>query len=160
MLKHPKELDFELGLTIYIDEPARITAKLGASRKSDVVYVALLKDGSRPLEKGDALKVGQTGQTLLKRWTGTVGIFNRDVSKLKNDSVRNDRRKWLEAAKGKEVSVWVKEPGEIEISYAKGLITSRVTSRWVEEAILDHYYQPKVREQQDKEAPNHIGDFN
>ncbi len=148
MLEHPKALGFELGLIIHIDEPAQITKEEPAAKRSDVVYVALLKENDGPLEKGVALKVGETGGTLLKRWKDFRRIFGPSA----RPNEISDARKWLEVAKGQEVAVWVKEPGEIEISYARGLLRSSICSRLVEEAFWDHYYQPRVRGQRYKEA--------
>jgi len=134
MIKHPKELGFELGLVIRIGEPASISKEMpDASTVRDVVYVALLVENGRPLEKGDALKIGQTNKTLMDRWTGIVGIFKRSV----RPNEESDRRKWLNAADGKEVSVWMKTAGRIEIPYAKGLTGSLFSTRGAEELFLD-----------------------
>jgi hypothetical protein len=141
MIKHPKKLGFTLGLKIRIGEPAHITEKSESSKLSNVVYVALLDKHGRSFEKADVLKIGQTGRTLITRWRGIARIFHRD--KLRNNE-REDRRKWLKAANGREVSVWVKRAGEYKIPYAKGLSKSRFSTRWVEEHFLDQYYQPKL----------------
>jgi len=142
MIKHPRELGFKLGLVIRIGEPAFITKEMpDASKLHDVVYVALLAENSRSLEKGNALKIGQAKGSLMSRWGRLVSIFKR-VKLRKNE--RNDRRKWLRAANGEEVSVWMKAAGKIEIPYAKGLTRSLFSTRGAEEEFLDQYYQPKL----------------
>jgi hypothetical protein len=141
MTKHPKHLGFTLGLKIRIGKPARITARFEPSKLSDVVYVALLDKRGRSFKKGSVPKIGQTGRMLIIRWRGIARIFHRD--KLKNNE-REDRRKWLEAANGKEVSVWVRKAGEFKIPYAKEFSKSYFSTRWAEEHFLDQYYQPKL----------------
>ena|SRR6266576_1545624 len=143
MVKHPEELGFKLGLKIRIGEPAKITDTRDASEVKGVVYVALLENG-RPFEKEDVLKIGQTKRRLIDRWRGIEGIFNRDKDTLRR-SVRRDREKWLEVANGKDVSVWMREAGKTEVSYAKGLTQSLFSTRCAEEDFLDEYYQPNLR---------------
>ena len=104
--------------------------------------MALLAENNGPLKKGDVLKIGQAGDTLWSRWRGIVGIFERG-RKLR-DNEKNDLRKWLEVAGGKDVFVWMKAAGKIEIPYAKGLTTSRFSTRCAEEEFLDQYYEPKL----------------
>jgi hypothetical protein len=139
MVKHPERLGFKLGLKISIGQPASVTPMTHASMR-DVVYVALPTESTAPLKKGEALKIGQTKGSLIDRWKSIAGIFSR---KLRNNEM-NDRRKWLEAANGKEVYVWVKAAGEVEIPYAKGLTRSRFSTRCAEEEFLDQYYEPKI----------------
>jgi hypothetical protein len=93
--------------------------------------VALLVENSRRLKKRDALKIGQSKGSLKSRWGGIVGIFKHG-RKLRNNE-KNDARKWLEAANGKEVSVWMKAAGKIEIPHAKGFTRSLFSTRWAEE---------------------------
>ena len=144
MLKHPEELGFTLGLVVRIDEPASIVERTAqASHVCDVVYVALPKESGRPLKKGDALKVGLSGKTLLDRWKGIVGIFKSE----KRPNEMEDRRKWLEAARGKDVCVWMRAAGQTEISYAKGLAGSKFSTRGAEEEFLDQYYEPRLGKQ-------------
>ncbi|HXC47379.1 MAG TPA: hypothetical protein VNU20_03745 [Candidatus Sulfotelmatobacter sp.] len=149
MVKHPEELGFKLGLKIRIGRPALIVQSTpDASTVRDVVYVALL-DENRLLEEKDALKVGQAKGTLLSRWRRLIGIFQRDNLR-KNEM--EDRRKWLEVANGKEVSVWMKSAGRIELPYAKGLTQSLFSSRGAEEEFLDRYYQPRLGMSLNREA--------
>lgn len=139
-LKHPKELGFKLAYKILIGEPAELVEEISeASLNRDVVYVALLLN-NEPLEKGSALKVGQSVD-LKARWNGIVGIFRR--AKLRNNE-REDRRRWLEAARGKEIAVYVKPAGQIEIPWARGLTQSTFSIRGAEEEFLDQYYEPKL----------------
>jgi hypothetical protein len=141
--KHPKQLGFEFGLTIRISQPAYITESAPASAFSDVVYVALLAEDSRPpFKKGDVLKIGQTGKTLMERWDGIRRIFELDKRLKPTEEIA--RKKWLEAAEGKDVSVWVKAAGKIEIPYAKGLTQSFFSTRGAEEEFLDRYYLPII----------------
>lgn len=51
MVKHPKQLGFELGLRIRIGEPAHIAAKYESSKLRDVVYVALLHEHGKSFKK-------------------------------------------------------------------------------------------------------------
>jgi hypothetical protein len=139
MLEHPEQLGFKLGLTIRIGEPAHIMPTPEAST-CDVVYVALFGGTKLPLEKRDVLKVGQTKKSLLAR-NSTATIFG--CRRLKANE-KEDRRKWLEAANGREVEVWVKAAEKIEIPYASGLTRSRFSARCAEEEFLDHYYEPKL----------------
>ena len=139
-LKHPKELGFRLASKILIDEPAEpVEVMSDASLSRDAVYVALLSD-DEPLEKGTALKVGQSND-LKARWRGIVGIFRR--AKLRNNE-REDRRRWLETASGKKIDVWVKPAGQIEIPWARGLTQSTFSIRCAEEEFLYQYYEPKL----------------
>jgi hypothetical protein len=141
MVKHPEELGFKLGLKIRIGRPALIMQSTpDASTVRDVVYVALLSENGRPLGKGDALKIGQAKGSLMGRWKRTLGIF-KPGRKLRNNE-KNDLKKWLKRANGREVSVWMKKAGEIEVPYSKGLTQSRFSTRWAEEEFLDQYYQP------------------
>ena len=150
MIKHPEQLGFKLGLRIRICEPASITEDTrAASEVRDVVYVALAESDG-PLEKGDALKIGQTGGTLSARWRSMARIFRRGESLRPNE--REDRRRWLEAADGNEVFVWMKAAGKIEIPYAKGLTRSLFSTRGAEEEFLDQYYQPKLGRQLNRKA--------
>ena len=143
MVKHPKELGFSLGLVIRIGERALITKGTpDASTVRDIVYVALLAENSGPLEKGDALKIGQAKGSLMSRWGPIVGIF-KPGRKLRNNE-KEDLRKWLKVANGKDVSVWMKAAGKTEIHYAKGLTRSLFSTRGAEEEFLDQYYQPKL----------------
>jgi hypothetical protein len=143
MVKHPEELGFKPGLKIRIGEPAEIIERSpDASTVKDVVYVALLSENVRPLEKGDALKIGQTKGTLRQRWERTLGIFRRDTLR---DNEKEDRRKFLERANGKEISVWMKAAGKTEIPYSKGLTQNHFSTRCAEEDFLDEYYQPNLR---------------
>jgi hypothetical protein len=143
MPKHPRKLGFELGLKIRIGQPTSITRKTDSALKvRNVVYVALLGQGSRMLKRGEALKIGQAKGSLISRWKGIVGIFNPD-RKLR-DNEKEDCRKWLAAANGKMVSVWMKRAGKCVIPYAKGLTRSRFSTRAAEEEFLDEYYQPKL----------------
>src|SRR5437763_758528 len=137
MIKHPKELGFKLGLKIRIGEPAEIIDP-DASTAKKVVYVALLSENGRSLKKGDALKIGQTGVTLRQRWERTLGICRR--KKLRPNE-EEDRRIFLERTNGKEISVWMREAGEIEVPYAKGLTQNFFSTRWAEEEFLEEYYQ-------------------
>ncbi|MGO9273664.1 MAG: hypothetical protein ACLQOO_26075 [Terriglobia bacterium] len=144
-------MGFKLALKIHIGKPAYITEEVpDASTVFDagVVYVALLGDNSRLLKKGDALNIGQTGESLKSRWRRTVGIFNRDG--LRNYE-KNDRKKWLvacglllpaEVANGKEVSVWMRVAG---IPYGNGLTQGPFSSRKAERRFLEQYYEPQVR---------------
>jgi hypothetical protein len=142
MLKHPRELGFALGLRIRIAEPASITeSTAAASTVRDVVYVALFTEETGRLEKGDALKIGETNKTLMSRWKPVVGIFGRAT--LRNNE-KDDRRKWLKFTSGKEISVWMKPAGKVEIPYAKGLTRTLFSTRCAEEEFLDQYYQPKL----------------
>jgi hypothetical protein len=142
MVKHPKQLGFKLGLKIFIGEPATITEETpDASTVTDVVYVALLAENSGSLKKRDALKIGQTGGTLKKRWQGIVGLFRRDNLR---PSERLYRKRFLKVANRKEVFVWMREAGKIEIPYANGLRPSVFSSRGAEEEFLDEYYEPKL----------------
>lgn len=142
MVKHPKQLGFKLGLKIHIGEPAHITEdRPDASSVCDVVYVALLSENDGPLKKRDALKIGQAGGSLKERWERIIGIFRRDNLRPNEEE---DRRKWLEVANGKEVSVWMRKAGTIKISYATGLTRSLFSTRWAEEEFLDQYYEPKL----------------
>jgi hypothetical protein len=143
MVKHPEQLGFTLGLTFRIGEPDSITKETpDASTVRNVVYVALLTKNSGRLKKGDVLKIGQSKGSLMRRWGGIVGTFKPD-RKLRNFE-KSDVKKWLEVANGKEVSVWMKVAGEIEIPYAKGLTQSVFSTRWAEEEFLDQYYEPKL----------------
>jgi hypothetical protein len=117
MIKHPKELGFTLGLKIRIGEPALITERSESSKLSDVVYVALLDEQGRSFEKGDVLKIGETGGTLAARWARTAGIFG---GKKIRPNEMGDRRKWLDAANGKEMSVWVKKRENTKFPTPKG----------------------------------------
>jgi hypothetical protein len=146
MVKHPKQLDFVFGLDIRIGRPAVIKSiSRDAQKVCDVVYVALLPKGRRSLKKGDVLKIGQTERTLEKRWKGIAGIFKPGRRLRKNE--RLDRDKWLKAAKGKDVSVWMRQAGRFTIPYAKGLKQSVFSSRGAEEEFLDEYYVPKLGRQ-------------
>ncbi len=142
MLKHPEELGFKLGLKIRIGQPACITEENSEASTRDVVYVALPSEASNPLEKSHALKVGQAGGSLKRRWRGIVGIF--EPGKKLRDNEKDDCRKWLEVANGKEITVWVKAAEKVEIPYAKGLTRSRFSSRCAEEEFLDQYYEPQL----------------
>lgn len=143
MIKDPEQLGFRLGLKIRIGQPASITqATRPATTDCDVVYVALLAENNRALKKGDALKIGQTRGSLMSRWKGIVGIFKPHRKLRKNE--KNDLRKWLKLANGKEVSVWMKAAGKIKVPYAKGLTRSRFSTRGAEEEFLDQYCQPKL----------------
>jgi hypothetical protein len=113
-----------------------------ASTVRGVVYVALLAGKRGALKKGDALKIGQAGGSLESRWQGIVGIF-KSGRKL-SDNERNDRNKFLKVAQGKEVSVWMRKAGKIEIRYAQRLALTTFSSRGAEEEFLDEYYQPKL----------------
>jgi hypothetical protein len=138
-LKHPKELGFKLAYKILIDEPAQLVEETPeASANRDVVYIALLND--EPLEKGSALKVGQSNN-LKVRWREIIGIFGR--AGLQNNE-REDRRRWLEVARGKKIAVWVEPAGQIEIPWARGLTESTFSTRCAEEEFLDQYYEPKL----------------
>lgn len=140
MIEHPSELGFKLGLRVRIGEPASIAEVTDeAERAIDVVYVALLTESREPLNAGDAVKVGQT-RDLVGRWRRTVGIFAR--ANLR-DNEKNDRRKLLEIASGKELSVWFRKAGRIEIPYTSGLTQSCVSTRCAEKEFLDQYYQPR-----------------
>jgi hypothetical protein len=142
MVKHPEELGFKLGLRIRIGEPACITSNMPDSLAvRDVVYVALFAESDRPLKKGDAFRVGQTKGHLIGRWRSAATIFGG--RRLKPNE-KEDRRKWLEVAAGKDVEVWMKAAGKIEIPYAKGLTQSLFSTRDAEEEFLDQYYEPKV----------------
>jgi hypothetical protein len=144
MVKHPEELGFRLGLKVCIGEPcSEPTYTDDAKTVRDVVYVALLTENSGPLKKGDALKIGQTGGTLKERWDGIIGIFRGAEDRLP-PNVQHDRERWVEVAKGKEVSVWMREAGKVEIPYANGLIPGEFSSRGAEEEFLDEYYEPKL----------------
>lgn len=144
MVKHPKELGFKLGLKIRIGEPASLKEVTPvASTVRDVVYVALLAEHSGPLEKSGALKIGQAKGTLMGRWQGIIGIFNRDRDNLRKNE-QDDRERWLEVANGKEVLVWMKAAEKIEIPYAKGLAQGKFSIRGAEEEFLDQYYEPKL----------------
>lgn len=118
-----------------------IISWLACACKNCVVYVALFTEETGPLEKEDALKIGQTNNTLMSRWKPVVGIFRRDALR---DNETEDRRKWLNIANGKEISVWMKPAGKIEIPYAQGLTRSLFSTRCAEEEFLDQYYQPKL----------------
>lgn len=149
-VKHPQQLGFKLGLKIRIGKPARITREMrDAWTVRDVVYVALLAENSRSLKKGDALKIGQAKGSLMSRWRGIVGLFQR--RKLRKNE-KEDRRKWLDVANRKEVSVWMKRAGKTKIPYAKGLTRSRFSTRGAEEEFLDQYYQPKLGQALNREA--------
>ncbi len=141
MLNHPRELGFTLGLKACIGKPSKITRHEPDALMEDVVYVALLSDhdDGRPLEKEHVLKIGQTKETLLERWRRTLGIFQRN--KLRPNE-ENDRDKFLERASGREISVWVRKAGKIEVPYAKGLTQNLFSTRCAEEEFLDEYYQP------------------
>lgn len=141
MVKHPRELGFKLGLRIRIGKPARITGEPAAKTK-DVVYVALLAGRSGTVNKRDVLKVGQTGRTLMQRWQGIMRIF--DPKRKLRSNEREDRRKWLEAASGRDVWVWVKRAENVKIPYAKGLVERRFSTRCAEEEFLDEYYRPRI----------------
>lgn len=127
MVKHPEQLGFKLGLRIHIGKPASVTTESpDAKTVRDVVYVALLTKNIRPLKKGDAIRVGQTGGTLMRRWLGIAGIFNR--AHVRQNEQR-DRERLLQEADGKEVFVWMKKAGKIKIPYTKGLTQSDFSSR-------------------------------
>lgn len=152
MLKHPKQLGFKLGLEIRIGRPAHISRPMPEDSKvRDVVYVALLTENRGSLEKGDAIKVGQTGRSLKIRWEGIEGIFGPRRKLRINEE--DDRKKWLEVAKGKEVSVWMRKAGKIEIPYAEGLTQSVYSSRGAEEEFLDEYYEPKLGKRLNNRQP-------
>ena len=153
MIKHPKQLGFKLGLKIRLGKQASITKRTpDASTVRDVVYVALLDESSRPLKKGDALKIGQSGGSLLRRWQGIVGIFNRNENALKPNEVQ-DRRRLLKFAPRKEVYVWMRAAGKIRIPYAKGVAQSSFSRRWAEEEFLDQYYEPKIGKRMNSRRP-------
>jgi hypothetical protein len=135
MIKHPKELGFTLALKIHIGQPAHMTEPTPNAPLKDVVYVILDED-AKELERGDAFKIGQTGD-LMRRCTGLVGIFNRNNLR---ENEREDRDKWLKAADRKQVSVWVRAAGKIEVPYAKGLTETFFSTRCAEEEFLDQYY--------------------
>src|SRR6266481_7545718 len=110
MIKHPEQLGFTLGLKIVIGQPESITpCTPAATDVHDVVYVALLAEHSGQLEKGDALKIGQAGKSLMKRWKGIAGIF-KPGRKLRNTEVKA-LESWLGVANGKGVSVWMRKAG-------------------------------------------------
>lgn len=142
MIEHPEQLGFRLGLKIRIGQPASITQVISdASTVKDVVYVALLSENAKPLEKRDALKVGQTKWTLMNRWNSLARIFHSNSLRANE---KEDRRRWLEIADGKDVLVWMKPSEKIEIPYAHGLARSRFSIRCAEEEFLDQYYAPKL----------------
>jgi hypothetical protein len=141
-LMHPEQLGFKLGLKIFIGQPARITDMKPEATTHDVVYVALFADTGKPLEKGDALKVGQCGASLKNRWRGICGIFEPGRKHRNNE--KSDAEKWLRVTNGKVVSVWVKAAEKIEIPYTRGLTKSRFSIRCAEEEFLDQYYEPKL----------------
>ena len=158
MVKHPKQLGFKLGVKIHIGRPAHMTKPTPDARKVlGVVYVALLAEKRGPLKKGDALKIGQTNRSLESRWRGIVGIFEPGRKLRSNE--KNDRKKWLKVAKGKEVSVWMREAGKIEIPYAKGLTRSIFSSRGAEEEFLDEYYEPKSGKRLNSRQPRKPTEF-
>src|SRR5215467_8691134 len=142
MREHPEKFDFRLGLKIRIDQPATITDPTDDARNlRGIVYVALFSDHTGPLEKGDALKVGETKRTLLQRWRGIASIFGN--RKLRPNE-KEDRDKFLREAHGKDVYVWMKEADKIEIPYAKGPSPNRFSIRGAEEEFLDEYYEPRL----------------
>src|SRR6266567_357969 len=107
MVKHPKQLGFKFALKIYIGRPACIRKPTRDAKTvfgHGVVYVALLTETRGSIKKGDALKIGQAGGSLMDRWKRIVGIFKR--GRRLRDNEKNDRKKWLKVAGGKEVSVW------------------------------------------------------
>jgi NAD(P)H-dependent flavin oxidoreductase YrpB (nitropropane dioxygenase family) len=138
MVEHPKRLGFRLGLKFCIT-PKGVEYKnyCKISEEKDVVYVALFAGAHMRHKKNEVIKVGQTGRRLKDRWEGTLGIFKPTRKKLRNNE-REDRRKWLEKAKGKEVDVWVKKAGKIK--YGKGL---QISTRWSEEEFFIRYYLPR-----------------
>jgi len=151
MVKHPEQLGFELGLKIRIGQPASIMdATPDASTVRDVVYVALLAEDRGPLKKGQALKIGQAAGTLMRRWMGIRRIFNPHRNLRPNE--KNDLRKWLKVANGKEVFVWMKAAGKTQIPYAKGLTQRLFSTRGAEEEFLDWYYVPSVGKRLSGEA--------
>jgi hypothetical protein len=154
MVNHPEQLGFKLGLKIHIGEPASITEEKREASTCDVVYVALPAEDNKPLAKGDALKVGQTGKSLKWRWQTIKRMFEPGRKLRGNEE--EDRRKWLEVANGKEVSVWMKAAGKIEIPYAKGLTQSCFSTRCVEEEFLDQYYEPKLGKTLNRVAPEEV----
>lgn len=138
MLKHPQELGFTLGLKLFVDQPLSITHTPDGSIR-DVVYVALFAD-DRTLEKGDALKVGQTRGTVLNRWRGIAKLFTS--GNLRPNEIQ-DRKQLQELAQGKEVVVWIRPAGKTSIPYAHGLTHHEFSTRSAEEEFLDEYYEPK-----------------
>ncbi|HVM31665.1 MAG TPA: hypothetical protein VMU88_00885 [bacterium] len=85
MIKHPKDLDFQLGLkfqiinkTVNKDNKEYMPLK---NEKYGFVYVALLA-GTNQLK---ILKIGQTFGSLKDRWERTLSIFNRGGSLRPNE---------------------------------------------------------------------------
>ncbi len=118
MLKHPKQLGFKLGLTVQIARPAKVTLTPLALTK-DVVYVALVAGKIKPLKKGEALRVGQTRKSLGARWRSGVSVLG---TRRLRPNERQDRMRWLDAANGKKIEVWVKQAEQFKIPYAKELL--------------------------------------
>jgi hypothetical protein len=139
MLKHPQELGFTLGLKLFIDQPASIIHTPDASIR-DVVYVALFGE-DRTLEKGSALKIGQTKGTALNRWRSIASLFTRN--NLRGNEIQ-DRKKLQDVTQGREVVVWVRPAGKTSIPYAHGLTNHEFSTRSAEEEFLDEYYEPKL----------------
>jgi hypothetical protein len=154
MVEHPKKLGFELGLKIRIggrSSATTITEEWPRASVLDVVYVALLPETGRTLEKGDALKIGQTKGSAKSRWKSIASLFKG--KKLRNNE-NNDRMRLLMHAKGKEISVWVKEAEKVEIPYIKKLLNPKksFSMRCAEEEFLDEYYQPKFGKRLNRHA--------
>jgi hypothetical protein len=144
MAKHPEKISgFKLGLTFRIHQNrVQDSVYKKPSYTKDVVYVALLAGSHEHLKKSEIIKVGQTSGTLMDRWKRTLSIFNPAKKSLR-DNEKEDRRKWLKQANGKEVHVWVKKAGKIKINY-KGLPKQFhqkfYSKRWAEEELLHDYY--------------------
>lgn len=149
MIKHPQFLGFKLGLKFRIaPEGVKYEEYFNASEQENVVYVALLAGAYKHLKKDEVIKVGQTGRSMKSRWVGTLGIFNPKRNLRKNE--KEDRRRWLNAAKKREVHVWVRPAKNMKMKYGKE-ISLTVSTRWAEEEYLDKYYRTKKGQRMESE---------
>lgn len=134
MPSHPSDLGFNCGIKVRIGRPAELIDLTEAARNiTDVVYVALIEEGSI------YLKVGETKNTLWSRWNSTLSIFG---SKKLRPNEESDRDKWLLHTNGRVISVWFRQALKTEIPYARNKAAGEFSIRRAEEEFLDQYYRP------------------
>ncbi|MCP3056805.1 hypothetical protein [Aurantimonas marianensis] len=137
MVSHPCKLGFERGIIFQVSENLDITQRdstAAARRTKDIVYVALLTSGN-------ALKVGETGNTLSWRWNPMIQMIGSKSTRALKPNELRDQEKLRSACRGECVEVWFKRPSKLTIGNEQ-LPAIDFVSRYAEEALLCHLYHP------------------
>jgi hypothetical protein len=139
-MKHPRELGFERGYRIRVDNSGAVTEfeHLNVSTKQASVYIAIRDDGV-------CVKVGKIGTTnsLRGRWQRVFNMLGPMPLAGLRQNESNDSKKLRRLLLGYSFEIWFRPSSTYTVNLCDEFGSYELAIGDAEEEYLDAYYRPQ-----------------